>query len=502
MLRNKSLIDVDASQPVDTVVHLGAGNCSELDAHLALQPRQMLLVEADLQLAEALRRHTADLPQVQVVCAAVAGSPGPAVLYRYNLPDASSLHPAQGLLQLFPGLKLLESLQLESVSPSALLQPMQLQEGQENILLIDLPGEELPALQALQQAQQLHLFRRIQLYCGREPLYESSEPAALILHWLQEQGFDLLAEDSSQDPDRPCWTLQLNPLQLRNRDLQAQQDTLQSTLAQVARTSDEQAKSAAELREQLEQITETRDEQTRIAAELKLQLEQAVQAKDVAAKLAAERQQQMAQLATAREEQAKLAADRQTQLEQANKAKDEQAKLASDRQQKVEQLTKAQDEQAKIAAELKLQLEQAVQAKDVAAKLAADRQQQMAQLTTARDEQAKLAADRQAQLEQANKAKTEVQTLAAERQKALDLLKASCDQLEKDLLSTKGELAVSERKNIEQSRMVGEYKYQAGQLEQENNSLAQRQQLLDEELIKAEAQIELIKDILIREKAF
>jgi chromosome segregation ATPase len=39
-------------------------------------------------------------------------------------------------------------------------------------------------------------------------------------------------------------------------------------------------------------------------------------------------------------------------------------------------------------------------------------------------------------------------------------------------------------------------------LEQENAELAQRQQLLDEELIKAEAQIELIKDILIREKAF
>ncbi len=40
------------------------------------------------------------------------------------------------------------------------------------------------------------------------------------------------------------------------------------------------------------------------------------------------------------------------------------------------------------------------------------------------------------------------------------------------------------------------------QLEQQLTEQDHRQRLLDEEILKAEAQIELIKDILLREKAF
>ncbi len=163
-------------KPIDTIVHFGAGRCSELDSYLTLQPRQLLLVEADLQLAEDLQNRTTDCESVQVTRAAVAGKPGPATFHRFTSTGSQQPASCHRLAEAFPGLKTVELLPVKTVSPTALLEPMQLQAEQENRLVIDLPGEELPVLLALQQSQQLDLFSQIHLYCGREQLYEGSEP--------------------------------------------------------------------------------------------------------------------------------------------------------------------------------------------------------------------------------------------------------------------------------------------------------------------------------------
>ncbi len=67
----------------------------------------------------------------------------------------------------------------------------------------------------------------------------------------------------------------------------------------------------------------------------------------------------------------------------------------------------------------------------------------------------------------------------------MDKIAAERDQLQKSL-SENG-------KSLEDARQ------QIQQLEQEASESLHRQQLLHEELIKAEAQIELIKDLLLRE---
>ena len=374
-------------QPVDTLVHLGVGRCSELDAYLAMQPKRMLLVEADPQQAEAVQARTASLPQVQVRCATVAGSPGPATFFRYNLPDAGSLHPASGLLQLFPGLKTVEEIQVDAVSPVALLQPLQLQQAQENLLIIDLPGEELPVLQGLQQAQQLHLFHHLHLYCGCQPLYESSLPARQILKWLQDQGFDLLSEDDSNDPDRPRWILQRNTLQLHNRELQAQ----------------------------------------------------------------------IEQLAKEKEEVAKLSAERQTKIEALTKESAEQ-------QQRMEQLAKEKEEVVKQSAECQAKIEALANDRDAKAKESAEKQQRIEQLVKEKEEVAKLSADRQTKIEALAKEKS---MLGDQFQKATKANEESIQQLNK--------------------------------IKRENEEIMTRQQMLNDEMTRAEAQIDLIKDVLLRE---
>jgi FkbM family methyltransferase len=419
MQTNDKLDDVQARKQIDTIVHLGAGRCGELDAYLALEPQRLLLVEADPELAETLQARATDHPQVQVVRAAVAGTSGPATFFRYNLPGAGSLRAASGLRQLFPGLKLVEEVPVEAVTPGKLLQPLELRVEDENQLVVDLPGEELPVLQALLREGQLHIFSHVQLYCGREPLYEGSEPAARVLQWLKEQGFDLQAEDDSLDPDRPCWTLERNALQMRNRELVAQLEALQGQLEQLIGSHDDQVKQAVQLKEQVRQLTAERDAQVESAAERNARIDQVTKERDDQKKLAAERQQRLEQLARTEDEQAKLVGERQAQVEQLKKARDEQSKLAAERQAQLEQLTKERDEKARWASTLKTQLAETTQAGDL----------------------------------------------------EINKLKA----------------ALQEAKN------------RVAQLEAQLPEMEMRQQLLNEELSKAEGQIDLIKDLLLRE---
>ncbi len=303
MQTQSKLDDVRDITPIDTLVHMGAGRCIELEEYLTLQPRQLLLVEADSQLAEDLQNRIENVTQAQVSCVAIAGNPGQATLYRYNLPEVNSLHPASGLMDLFPGLKLVEQQQVEAVSPVTLLKPLQLQAEKENRLVIDLPGEELPVLEALQQSQQLELFSLVYLYCGREPLYEGSEPATRILEWLKAEGFDMVVEDDSPDPDRPCWSFRRNALHLRYRGLQQQVEKL-------TQDRDGQAKLANDRQSQLDQVSKTRDEQAKVVVDLQAQIE----------KLTQDRDSQIDNLSKQVEQQAKQITDKQAQMEYAQRA--------------------------------------------------------------------------------------------------------------------------------------------------------------------------------------
>jgi hypothetical protein len=417
----------DTCASIDSLVHLGAGLCSELDTYLSLVPARLLLVEADPQVATALQARTAQLPNVQVLCNAVAGSAGPVVLYRYNLPGSSSLHPASGLLQLFPGMKALEETPLEAVAPATLLEPLQLSAEEDNLLVVDLPGEELPVLQALWDATLLQLFNQVKLRCGREPLYHGGEPAAQILRWLEDHGFDLLREEDGDDADYPCWTLQRNQLQLRNLELAQRLTGLEEQLRQSNQTRDAQAKRLSEQQKQLaeQKSLEQRRRRKRAAGKARCRTagadSAAHAARDEQATLVGERQAQLDKLQQERdaaskqldEQKALLGKPARRKLPRKSSPSNGRRRFSSSRrlgmsrpswsasarrswtrlQQERDAATKQLDEQKA--------LEQANQAKAAQEKLAAERQAQIQQLTQARDEQAKLAGERQAQLDKA-----------------------------------------------------------------------------------------------------
>jgi len=340
------------------------------------------------------------------------------------------------------------------------------------------------------------------------------------------------------------------------RDQQSKLATnLQAQLEQATNARDEQAKLAAERQQQLEVIDETRLhlEQAQVAQaseleELQKQVAVLTQTRDEQIKLAVERKAQLEQVSKVRDEQGKLATERLGLLEQASKARDEQVKLAAERQQQLEAVTKAKavleqdmadqaskledqqkqlvaltqvrDQQAKLAAERQAQLEQVCEARDEQARLASERQQQVAALThakatleqektaqattldelqkqtivltQARDQQAKLAAERQAQLEQVSKACEEQANLASNQ-------KAQLDQMSKGLDAQNAE-AIQLRQSLDESRMfLKDTEARLAEMKAELLERDTRQQMLSDEITRAEAQIDLIKDVLLRE---
>ena len=159
---------------------------------------------------------------------------------------------------------------------------MALRAEQENWLIVDLPGEELPVLKVIHEEQQLHLFRHIQLYCGHQSLYENGGTATHALQWLKDQGFDLVSEDDNEDPDRPCFLLRRNTLQLHNQELQKQ-------INGIIKAKDELSKLAEEQKTLIEKITAERNNQNKLAADRQTQVEQLTKAKDELSKLAEDR---------------------------------------------------------------------------------------------------------------------------------------------------------------------------------------------------------------------
>jgi FkbM family methyltransferase len=431
--------------PIDAIVHLGAGRCSELDGYLAQQPRRLLLVEADPQLAEDLKNRTKDRESVKVTCAAIAGLSGPATFNRYNLLEANSLHSASGLLELFPGLKTVEQLKVDAIRPDSLLNQLNLNAAQENLLVMDLPGEELPVFKALQQSQKLHLFSQVILHCGCQALYEGSEPAARILEWLRDEGYDLVAEDPGVDPDHLCWTLRRNVMQLRNLELTEQLErsikknqevvnqvaALQDRVETLTKKLDVQKKNAEETETQIEQLKKACDEQIKLAADRGHQITELRRVRDKRVNLDVELQTQIAVLIQSRDEQAKLAVKRQSKIENLNRAKTNFEKHAIERKQQIDELSITQNEQEKFATKQQSKIDKLNKTNEEVKKFAEEQGQKIGQLTNKRIEQTKLINQLKVKIDQVAKDIEKQETIVTEYQVLFDQANYAKAQSEK-----------------------------------------------------------------------
>ena len=183
--------------------------------------------------------------------------------------------------------------------------------------------------------------------------------------------------------------------------------------------------------------------------------------------------------------QEKLAADEHTQLKELSDAKEQSM-------QQLEELTAARNEQARLADERQASVKQLQQEQEAFSNLTAERLAQMEQLTAAHDEQTRLTDELQASVNQLRQEKENIANLAAERLAQMEQLTAARNEQARlaDVRQSECNTLKIRLQEAENSKAM---------LESQLAELEHRQQLMNEEMVKAEGQIDLIKDLLLRE---
>lgn len=288
--------------------------------------------------------------------------------------------------------------------------------------------------------------------------------------------------------------------------LAAQMDTLVqeiSALTQSNASLDQERKGLRQwcdaLEEELDSLTQAHNVQAKYVEDGQARIKTLEQERDDYARELAERQAQIEALShdnialnadreVLTQEKSELAAQYGTLKQEVTvlvKARDELMTLANQRLAVIETQIQERDHQAKQLEELQGQIDSLTETNSV----------QQAEKETLIQEKSILETQRQAhkhELATLSKARDEQNTLANQRQGQIDSLTQIQAEQTKMITEYKTELEQLQLKLQQSSERIA-------QLEREQTENDVRQHLLNEEMIKAEAQIELIKDVLLRE---
>lgn len=248
------------STPIHTLVYIGAGHGSQLPQYKSMPPARLVLIEPLPTHANSLR-HIYPNAEVWELAISCQHNNQPATFVEFNLSEASSLHQPSGLLQLYPGIKIVRQHQVQTQTPAAMMTTLNLPENETHHLLVEANGEEAAIVLELAQLGLLQQFKQVQVALHTTPLYNSELHAEQLPQPLQACHFEL-AEQNTDDPDTHIQVWRFNEL---SSQLAQQRDTL---FAQI----NEQAQQITQLTTKLQQEQTKHTAASRHADALKSQL--------------------------------------------------------------------------------------------------------------------------------------------------------------------------------------------------------------------------------------
>ena len=459
---------------VGSVIHIGAGRGGDLPALLASSAENVILVEPAPAALAYLRKLPRD-DRVRILPVAVSDRVGQVPLRNFNLVAATGLcNPTDALRDIYPGLRELEQVAVDCVLLTDVFAEAKLDTDKSNLLIIDAPGSEQQIVAELLRLKPAERVSHVLLRAGRSVLYEGAAGFGDLCSTLQkggyrtEQVFDL-------DPDFPEALFRLELLAVENEDLRAALGAAEAERATLQQANAEAEKQLAELRASRQALAE------------------------LEAALAAEREQRI-QAAKASEAKERDLVDR---LEFVTKERDTLlAKVAEVRAALVEE-----QKERKTAAELAAQLTDRLAAADEAAAANASKLAEMeAAFEQHRAEQAKAASreaelkKRMAELDASLKARiAEVQTRDEALARERSAREAQAKEAEARLSDAARQLErVTEMQVASQvdHDKLAELTDRIEELEDELRQRRLRETHLEEEMIRAEAQITIVRELL------
>ncbi|MEG3845592.1 FkbM family methyltransferase [Microcoleus sp. herbarium19] len=182
------------------VIHIGAHEGKEIATYQTMGVQRVLFVEANPAVFERLQANMAGFPNVLAVNCAISNINGTSTLHVTSMDQSSSILPLKEHQKIYPQIKEVERLVVESRTLDALLEELQINPADFNILNIDIQGAELLALQGA--ANLLKHIEAINTEVNYEELYEGCALIDDIDDFLELRGFDRVA---TATPYHPSW---------------------------------------------------------------------------------------------------------------------------------------------------------------------------------------------------------------------------------------------------------------------------------------------------------
>ena len=161
---------------------------------------KILVIDANQGAVERLQENFANSPNIQVVQAAIANHNDTVTLHLTSLESSSSILPWKQYSEIYPNIKEIQQLTLSSRTLDTLLEELNLSPSDFNILILDIQGAELLALEGANQL--LNNLDAIYTNVHYQELFEGGALAEEVNQFLSDYQFDIVAEDT---PYHPAW---------------------------------------------------------------------------------------------------------------------------------------------------------------------------------------------------------------------------------------------------------------------------------------------------------
>ena len=515
MLSNQSLqswVDhLRAIFPITAIVHVGVGSGHILTHYAEWGVSCALLIEAEETLFQQLASATQMQEGLIAHKALISDKECSKTFFLASNPNEHGVIKPENFTDLWRNLKTQEERQIDSKTLESVLNSQNTLAAPVNWCVIDC----LPALQVLQGTGKF--IEGLEVIITRAILKEErcSEIGASkneLDIFLASQGFYCIALEEERQPALGS-LVYIRNWKNKYRVTNVQLEALTGEKRTLQESQDHHAKLASERQVQLEQLILSRDEETTKYQGLQQQLEAIGKLKDEAVKESEELRVQLealtgekGSLLESRDHHAKRASEWQVQLEQLTLLRDEETTKSQGLQKQLEAIGKLKDEAVKESEELRVQLEALTgekrtlqESRDHHGKLASERQLQLEQLTLLRDEETKKSQGQQQQLEAIGKLKDEAEKESKELKIQLEALTGEKRTLQESR-DHHGKLASERQVEISALKInVQKASDRISSLELQIAEQKQSLQLINDEMLKAEAQIELITNVLLRE---
>lgn len=265
MIKELEFLHGTLNQNLGTIIAVGAGNGSDLDEIIALQPDLLVCIEANKQLAASLERRTKKLGNVRIINEWVTPGSEPVQVFEFSNPRYNSLAEPSEKLKSRPNLKLTANNQLSGKPFTELLSELPFSEQKINLLIFSVPGTENMLIQ--HAAEKLYAFDYILIdpknsdfYATPWDIKEKVDGFNLSNFNLNENGITgfLYTRNISREKElqRELTLLkaelqkECEELQTTKEEVQSLQKQLHQAQGQVSNLKEENEKSEDQLKQQ------------------------------------------------------------------------------------------------------------------------------------------------------------------------------------------------------------------------------------------------------------